>query len=98
MQINMETSALGIAGPVSLPPGTFRFGSGSTSGISLSEILGYSIVSEPNRTCGLRLVGMGTGDIARCDACQRSGITRRQEWALLSMTVPNCIQFLSVSA
>ncbi|MDW9547927.1 NERD domain-containing protein [Sinorhizobium meliloti] len=56
MQINMETSALGIAGPVSLPPKTFVSAQEAHSGVSLSEILGYSIVSDHNRTCGLRLV------------------------------------------
>ncbi|WP_157043577.1 nuclease-related domain-containing protein [Nitrobacter hamburgensis] len=56
LQTNMQTQASGIAAPLPLPPGTFVSPQEAHSGVSLSEILGYSIVDDHERPCGLRLL------------------------------------------
>ena len=56
LQINMQTRESGIAAPLSLPPGVFVSAQEAHSDVSLSEILGYSIVDDQERPCGLRLV------------------------------------------
>ena len=56
LQTNMQSTASGIAAPLSLPPGVFVSAREAHSDVSLSEILGYSIVDDQERPCGLRLV------------------------------------------
>lgn len=56
LQTNMQTRASGIAAPLSLPPGAFVSAQEAHSGVSLSEVLGYAIVDDQERPCGLRLV------------------------------------------
>lgn len=56
LQTNMQSKASGIAGPLSLPPGAFVSPQEAHSGVSLCEILGYSIVDDKERPCGLRLI------------------------------------------
>lgn len=56
LQTNMQDKASGIAGPLPLPPGTFVSPQEAHSGVSLCEILGYSIVDDDERPRGLRLL------------------------------------------
>jgi hypothetical protein len=56
LQTNVQTKASGIAAPLSLPPGAFVSAQEAHSDESLSEILGYSIVDDLERPCGLRLL------------------------------------------
>lgn len=56
LQINMDATESGIARPLSLPPGVFVSAQEAHSDVSLSEILGYSIVDDQERPCGLRLI------------------------------------------
>lgn len=56
LQTNMQSKASGIDAPLSLPPGTFVSAQEAHAGVSLSEILGYSIVDDQERSCGLRLI------------------------------------------
>jgi hypothetical protein len=56
LQTNMQAKASGISGTLSLPPGTFVSAQEAHSGVSLCEILGYSIVDDQQRPCGLRLI------------------------------------------
>jgi hypothetical protein len=56
LETNMEARGSGIAAPLSLPPGAFVSAQEAHSNVSLSEILGYDIVDDQERPCGLRLV------------------------------------------
>ena len=56
LQTNLQTKASGIGAPLSLPPGAFVSPQEAHSGVSLCEILGYSIVDDQERPCGLRLI------------------------------------------
>lgn len=56
LQINMQMTGSGIAAPLSLPPGVFVSAQEAHSNISLCEIVGYAIVDDHERPCGLRLV------------------------------------------
>ena len=56
LQTNMQTNVSGIAAPLALPPGVFVSAQEAHSGVALSEILGYAIVDDHERPCGLRLV------------------------------------------
>ncbi|WP_264715167.1 nuclease-related domain-containing protein [Limobrevibacterium gyesilva] len=56
LQTNMQAKASGIFGPLGLPPGPFVSAQEAHSGVSLCEILGYSIVDDRERPRGLRLI------------------------------------------
>lgn len=72
LQINIDATEAGIAGPLSLPPGVFVSAQEAHSDVSLSEILGYSIVDDQERPCGLRLIEWIRGYATlRCFADER---------------------------
>jgi hypothetical protein len=52
LETNIEARGLGIAAPLSLPPGTFVSAQEAHSNVSLSEILGYDVVEDQERPCG----------------------------------------------
>lgn len=56
LQTNMVSKASGIDAPVGLPPSAFVSPQEAHSGVALSEMLGYPIVSDEERPAGLRLV------------------------------------------
>lgn len=56
LQTSVEARSSGIGGPLDLPPGYFVSPQEVHSAVSLCEILGYSIVDDHARPCGLRLV------------------------------------------
>lgn len=56
LQTNMHAKGSGIGAPLNLPPGVFASAQEAHSGVSLCEILGYSIVDDQERPCGLRLI------------------------------------------
>jgi hypothetical protein len=53
---NLETWASGIDGPLELPPKGYVSPEEGHSCISLSEVLGYFILDDQERPCGLRLI------------------------------------------
>jgi hypothetical protein len=56
LQTNIQAKQSGIDAPLSLPPGAFVSAQEAHSGVSLCEILGYSIVDDQEQPCGLRLL------------------------------------------
>lgn len=56
VRTSMHESASGIAGPLDLPPAAYVSATEGHSGVSLSEILGYVILDDEERPCGLRLL------------------------------------------
>jgi integrase len=72
LQIDMQSKAFGISAPLSLPPGVFVSPQEGHADVSLSEILGYSVVDDQERPCGLRLVEWVRGYAAlQCLAAER---------------------------
>lgn len=72
LETNMQAKESGIGGPLSLPPDGFVSAQEAHADVSLSEILGYAIVDDQERPCGLRLVEWVRGYAAlRCLADER---------------------------
>lgn len=56
LKTNMDAKASGIAMPLALPPAAFVSAQEGHAGVSLSEMLGYSIIEDKETPGGLRLV------------------------------------------
>lgn len=56
LQTDMQAMASGIDNPLALPPGAFVSSAEAHAGVSLSEMLGYSVVDDKETPGGLRLV------------------------------------------
>ena len=56
LKTNMDAKASGIAMPLALPPAAFVSAQEGHAGVSLSEMLGYSIIEDNETPGGLRLV------------------------------------------
>ena len=86
LQTNMHAKESGIGAPLSLPPGVFVSAQEAHSNVSLCEILGYSIVDDQERPCGLRLVEWIRGYATlKCLADERYA---KDGKSALSFTVP----------
>ena len=55
LQTNVEGKVFGIDEPLGLPPGQFVSAQEAHASVALCEMLGYSIVDDQDRPCGLRL-------------------------------------------
>lgn len=56
LHTNLDAKASGIAKPLALPPGAFVSAQEAHAGVSLSEMLGYSIIDDKEAPGGLRLI------------------------------------------
>lgn len=75
VRTSIHETASGIAGPLDLPPAAYVSPTEGHSGVSISEILGYVILDDEERPCGLRLLEWVRGYSAlQCLAEERHSV------------------------
>lgn len=91
---DLRARAAGIDRPLALPPGAFVSEPEAHAAVSLSEILGYSVVDDQERPGGLRLVEWLRGYAVLQQLAQRSYQAEGQSGLYAAHTRPDLVAIL----